>query len=56
MGKINPNKKSFCWTGTANSLRKILDLQRYVLKADSIARRLNKKVPLTLGEYLQKVY
>jgi len=56
MGTISKNKSAFRWTGTVASLRKILDLQRYILKADAIARRLNRKMPLTLGEYLTKIY
>jgi hypothetical protein len=56
MGKISQNKRSFAWQGTAASLKSILQAQRWILKADAIARRLNHKNPLTVTEYLTKVF
>lgn len=56
MGTISKDKKAFTWKGTAQSLKKILEAQRYLLKTDSIARRLNQCQPLTLNEYLTKIY
>lgn len=54
--KIHPNKKSLVWSGTAKSLKAILNAQRWGLKMEQLRRRQARKEKETLADYLTRVY